>query len=550
MLAAAALLAPAVAFAHERWIPHEPRFPVNHAYFQSMSGEVLLYSLGATIALFGVILLWYLAAPDLVEKLTPVTPSAQAREARRGFFSRSARLFARLALDGPLEGRFMTAGRRAAIFVFGRVPAFVLALGAYQGWLVMPSFPVKGDVGDGLRIASAILALWVLSGLAWRVLGGVFLLVYAFLWFGWGIAAVDAIPVLASAFFYLFHEGKRAGAPAGMGVSSRQLMGIRLSLGLGFFLLGLINKIYLHDIFIGVGDQHPEIVIGPQEMFPGLTREAWCFTTAIGEMVFGLLLLVGVFNRITTALLSFVFANFMVVFGEAEIVHVYPIAGFVLLFFRGTQGTALDGIVFRANVRIWHSLRHASSRFVYSSAVASIAATTAAVLMLVPLLLITDVVPVLAGTAVPADYKPPPPAPPASSWARLPAPSASPSAQPHGDHEPRHGGVVTMVGDHHVEIVVRREGTILLYPTDAIRRPIPAREVKGTVRIERPGLKKTLTVEPDASGALIATGPPSTVPADYTYQLVIRGVPASMTLAVPAGGTSNIGKPRPDGGAR
>jgi uncharacterized membrane protein YphA (DoxX/SURF4 family) len=76
----------------------------------------------------------------------------------------------------------------------------------------------------------------------------------------------------------------------------------------------MINQIYLNDIFIGVGDQHPEIVIGPQELFPSLTREAWCFTTAIGEMVFGLLLLVGIFNRITTVVLTFVFANFIFVF--------------------------------------------------------------------------------------------------------------------------------------------------------------------------------------------------------------------------------------------
>lgn len=549
MLAAIALLAPAIACAHERWVPNTPRFPINRAYFQSMSGEVLLYSLGATVTVFGVILLWYLSAPGIVEALTPVTPSAQAREARRGFFSRAARKVTRLALDGPIEGGFMAAGQQVSTFVFGRIPAFVLGLGAYQGWLVMPSFPVKGDVGDAIRIASAVLALWVLSGLFWRVLGGVFLLVYVYLCAGWGIVAVDAIPVLASAFFYLFHTRGR-----GPAVNSRQLMGIRVSLGVGFFLLGLINKIYLNDIFIGVGDQHPEIVIGPQELFPGLTREAWSFTTAVGEMVFGLLLLVGVFNRITTALLTFVFANFIFVFGEAEIVHVYPIAGFLLLFFRGTQGTSLDGLVFRSNVRFWHWLRHTSPKAVYSTAVSSIAAGVAAGLMFVPLLLITDVIPALAGTAVPADYKPPPPAPPASTWAQIPAPTTSPTAKPHGDHDPRHGGVVTMIGDNHVEIVVKPSGMILLYPSDAVRRPIPLKDVRGTVRLERPGLKQTLVVVGDPSGALIANGPAPKVRTEYTYQLTIRGVNASMTLAVPPGGTDQIGRTpaldRPDGGKR
>jgi uncharacterized membrane protein YphA (DoxX/SURF4 family) len=541
-----AMLAPAVAWAHERWVPNSLRFPINRAYFQSMTGEVLIFSVGAAATVFGVILLWYLSAPSIVDRLTPVTPSARAREGQRNIISRGARLLVRLALDGEVEGRFMRWGLRAAAFFFSKVPVFVLCLGAYQGWLVMPSYPLpRGDLGDALRITEVVLALWIAMGFFLRPVGVIMLLIYVYLWFGYGIAAVDAIPVLASAFFYLFRPRDRR-----VPMNARQLMGVRLSLGVGFFLLGLINKIYLSEIFIGVGDQHPQIVMGPQAMFPGLTREAWSFTTAVGEMIFGLLLLIGVFNRITTLLLTFVFANFIFVFGWAEVVHIYPIAGFLLLFFRGPLGTSLDGLVFRANVRFWHGLRNTSARVVYGSAVMTVAMGTALGLMLTPLILITEVIPAMAGTQVPSDYKPPPPAPPASAWHRIPAPtaSASASAVPHGDHTPRYGGVVTMVGDNHVEIVVRREGTVLLYVSDAVRRAIPAREVKGTIRIERPGLKQTLPVEPDASGALVSVGPAATVRTEYTYFLQIRGVPASMTLAVPPGGTSEIGRPRPGGG--
>ena len=544
VLFAVAMLAPAVAWAHERWVPNSLRFPINRAYFQSMTGEVLLFSLGAAATVFGVILLWYLSAPNIVDRLTPVTPSARAREAQRNIFSRSARVLVRLALDGDVAGPFMQWGLRAAAFFFAKVPVFVLCLGAYQGWLVMPSYPLpRGDIGDALRIAEVVLALWIAMGFFLRPVGVIMLLIYVYLWVGYGIAAVDAIPVLASAFFYLFQPRDR-----GVRMNSRQLMGVRLSLGVGFFLLGLVNKIYLSEIFIGVGDQHPQIVMGPQSMFPGLTREAWSFTTAVGEMIFGLLLLIGIFNRLTTLVLTFVFANFIFVFGWAEVVHIYPIAGFVLLFFRGSLGTSLDGLVFRANVRFWHRFRHTSSRVVYGSAVMTVATGAALGLMLTPLILITEVVPVMAGTQVPSGYEPPPPAPPASAWNKIPPPVASASATaavPHGDHTPRFGGVVTMVGDNHVEIVVRREGTVLLYVSDAVRRPIPAREVKGTLRIERPGLKQTIPVEPDASGALICTGPQTTVPTEYTYFLQIRGVPASMTLAVPPGGTTEIGRPRP-----
>jgi hypothetical protein len=41
----------------------------------------------------------------------------------------------------------------------------------------------------------------------------------------------------------------------------------------------------------------------------------------------------------------------------------------------------------------------------------------------------------------------------------------------HTDHEPRHGGQLGMVGDHHVE-VVRRGGRVEVFVSDAKRRPI------------------------------------------------------------------------------
>ncbi len=532
-------LLPALAAAHERWVPNAPRFPINRLYFQQMSGEVLLFSIGATIAVFGVVVLWYLFAPGIVDSLTPVTAAGKEREARRNIVARAFRWFARFALDGELEGRFMPVGLRVATFVFGRIPAFVLGLGAYQGWLVMPSFPVGDDqLGLALRIASCVLAVWVLSGIFWRALGVVMLAVFVYLCVAYGIAAIDAIPVLASAFFYLFAPRAR-----GAGVTGRQLLGMRLSLGIGFFLLGLINKIFLAELFIGVGDQHPDIVAGPQALFPALTREAWSFTTALGEMVFGLLMLFGAFNRVTTLILAFIFANFIAVFGLAEIVHVYPIAGFLLLFFRGGRGTSLDGIVFRANVRFWRRLRHSSSTLVFGGAVGTVASVAAGLLIFVPLVLVTEVVPVLAGTGVPRGYKPPPLPPPAAKW----GPPPPPGAKPHADHEPRHAGVVTMVGDVHVEIVVRRDGGIRLWLSDDVRRPIAPRDARGSIKIERTGFSRQLPLEADPAGALAASGPAPIVPALYTYVLQIRGVPASTSLNVPAGGTDAIATktPRP-----
>jgi uncharacterized membrane protein YphA (DoxX/SURF4 family) len=530
LAAAAVLLGPAIAVAHERWVPNGLRFPINRRYFQRMSGEVLLLSAASAVALFGTVFLFYLVVPPLVERLSAATHAAREREARRGFFSRALRLLVRLVLDGEVDGPLMDFGLKAAAFAFSRIPALVLLLGAYEGWLIMPSFPLYGGLADFWRIASCVLALWVLIGVFPRGLGVSFLLVFGYLIFAYEIAAIDAIPVLASAFFYLF-----ARKETGVVVNSRQLLGMRVSLGVGFFLLGLVNKILLAELFIGVGDNFPEIVAGPQAIVPGLTRETWSFTTALGEMVFGLLLLTGVFNRLTTVVLSLVFANFILVFGWPEVVHIYPILGFVLLFFRGNSGTLLDGLVFRMNLFLWTHRRKASA-LGYASAVAIVAGASASLLMWVPLVVIIEIAPHFTGLAVPAGYRPPPLPPPARLWSTLPAPA------PHSDHAPRHGGLVTMSGDLHVELVVTSRGAIHLYFSDAARAPIAPTEASGSVRVERPGLAQTLALLPEAQGSLFATGPATSLKSTYTYDVTVRGKRATMTVEVPVGGTASIPK--------
>ena len=48
------------------------------------------------------------------------------------------------------------------------------------------------------------------------------------------------------------------------------------------------------------------------------------------------------------------------------------------------------------------------------------------------------------------------------------------SSLPHADHAPRNGGVLRMVGDHHLE-VRRRLGRIEVFVSDAVRTPVQAR---------------------------------------------------------------------------
>lgn len=117
-------------------------------------------------------------------------------------------------------------------------------------------------------------------------------------------------------------------------------------------------------------------------------------------------------------------------------------------------------------------------------------------------------------------------------------------ARPHQDHEARHGGVLTMEGDGHVEIVVSPEGAVDLYVSDALRQPIAPKDVTGTVTLASKTRKEKQTLkltEDSSKGSLSARGP-APDDTEYTWNLEVRGAPMMMTLLVPAGGTAPLGK--------
>ena len=72
-------------------------------------------------------------------------------------------------------------------------------------------------------------------------------------------------------------------------------------------------------------------------------------------------------------------------------------------------------------------------------------------------------------------------------------------ARPHADHNPKHGGMLGMQGDYHLELVAHHGGDIEVYVYDAYTQPLKVDKGKGTVRLEMPEGEKELAVPIDPS---------------------------------------------------
>ncbi len=59
-------------------------------------------------------------------------------------------------------------------------------------------------------------------------------------------------------------------------------------------------------------------------------------------------------------------------------------------------------------------------------------------------------------------------------------------SQPHGDHNPKHGGLFGMQGDHHVELVTRPGGMIEVYLYDAYTKPLAIENVQASLVLDMP----------------------------------------------------------------
>jgi hypothetical protein len=93
---------------------------------------------------------------------------------------------------------------------------------------------------------------------------------------------------------------------------------------------------------------------------------------------------------------------------------------------------------------------------------------------------------------------------------------------PHGNHDPKYGGVVLMNGDLHFEVVLRRDGRHQVYFSDAIREELPASIASNVdVTVTRPrAAPETVPLHIDESGeSWIGRGGPVDDPAQTTARI-------------------------------
>ena len=97
------------------------------------------------------------------------------------------------------------------------------------------------------------------------------------------------------------------------------------------------------------------------------------------------------------------------------------------------------------------------------------------------------------------------------------APGSDGAAQqtvvPHGDHRPRHGGLVLMNGDLHLEVVFDPAGRHRVYFSDAVRAELPASyasEVKMVVMRKNAPPETLMLQVDDTAESWVASGAPIT----------------------------------------
>ncbi len=325
------LLRPGLALAHERFIPHELLIPLQRDFFRRLDPNMLNIAMRVAILMAVLLFVWFLREP-----LWDFTTKRLLRWVQ-GKPMAGLRLLVGFLTDKPLENLWFIRASRWAIVLFLRCPALVLMYSASNNALVMPSYPLEPALASVFKYAQVMMAMGIITqtllpfGGA-TIFGTFIYLLYAFDW----KIAVDILPILTVAVVYV--SSPWLSYPLAItDVSQTQARWVRIVLGFGFLALGWM-KIYNHDLTAGVADNFPSIMADPLILMfyvgtdPALQRECWIVAFAMTEVLTGFLIMAGVFTRLWSVMMVYVFTKLMLVdFGWAEIPHLYPIGGFLAL---------------------------------------------------------------------------------------------------------------------------------------------------------------------------------------------------------------------------
>ncbi len=382
------LFASSVVYAHERFVKHNLRYPLHLEFFGrwpnaplGLHPDMMLIALRVAGILGAFFAIWFLR-----RALTEIVERSLLRRVG-GKVQHWGHKLACYLTDRPVRGKLFHSLGEWAVILFLRSPGLVLMYSATNDSLVMPSYPLDPASASIFKFAQVGLAILILTQ-TWLPLCGAMIVgtwLYLFRW-GW-MVAVDAVPVLTVAVVYCTSPWQ-SHKLAITKINRSQMRLLRLVLGFGFLALGWL-KVYNHNLVAGVADNAPSVLNDPMvAMLTGghdasyfYRRESWVVAFGLAEVMSGFLVMIGVFSRVWTTIMAFMFTKLMLVdFGWDEIPHIYPIAAMLVVIFSNQLTSEVDPIE-RLEEDAWRA-GHTVKRF----AIIGGTAVVSAILIVFPLL--------------------------------------------------------------------------------------------------------------------------------------------------------------------
>jgi uncharacterized membrane protein YphA (DoxX/SURF4 family) len=332
---ATVILSSTAAQAHERFVLHRLKVPLQNDFFtRSLTQNPDMSRIGVNVALVLLAFLVIWMFRFLLQEF------AEERILGRfgGATQRVGHSVASFVTDSPVRLKLFHLAGEWAVIMLLRSPGLVLMYSATTDSLVMPSFPLDPGSATIFKFAQVGVAILILTQtllpLAGALLLGTWL--YLFRW-GWYVA-MDALPLLIVAAIYVSSPWQSYKFTI-VQLNAQQMKWVRFLLGLSFFALGWL-KIWNHDLIAGVADNYPSVMHDPMVNFfaigtdPQYRRECWVVSFGMAEVLSGFLLMIGVFTRLWSLLMLIVMTKLMLIdFGWAEIPHIYLIGALLVVIF-------------------------------------------------------------------------------------------------------------------------------------------------------------------------------------------------------------------------